>query len=344
MPLFRKPFYRPSRGLWYVEITRGKQINLGKDKDAAFLRYHELMGKLAQPGRDSFVPPSPDGPSPVLVVVIVDKFLDWCEKNRAADTYRWYRDRLQLFCNWIPSTLAVPELKNFHVQEWVDSFPDLAPGSKRNHCRSVQRAMRWAVRLGHIDSSPVAHLEKPSAGRREQVVSVEEFAKILGATKDQQFKDLLTVSWETGCRPQESLRVEARHVDRPNARWIFPASEAKGGKLPRIVYLTPVALEITERLMMKSPKGPLFQNTDGAAWTPDASNCRFQRIARKINVKCCLYTLRHTWMNRLLISGVDALTVAILAGHCDPSTLAKHYQHLSQNPAYLLGQVRKAAG
>ena len=96
--------------------------------------------------------------------------------------------------------------------------------------------------------------------------------------------------------------------------------------------------------MMKHPKGPIFRNTDGAAWTPDAANCRFQRIAKKTGVKCCLYVVRHTWLNRLLMSGVDALTVAILAGHCDPSTLAKHYQHLSQNPVYLLGQARKATG
>ena len=78
--------------------------------------------------------------------------------------------------------------------------------------------------------------------------------------------------------------------------------------------------------------------------TPDAANCRFHRIAEKTGVKCFLYALRHTCMNRLLLSGVDAMTVAILAGHCDPSTLAKHYQHLSQSPAYLLGQARKAAG
>ena len=49
MPLFRKPFFRPSRGLWYVEVTRGKQVNLGKDKDAAFARYHELMGRRGTP-------------------------------------------------------------------------------------------------------------------------------------------------------------------------------------------------------------------------------------------------------------------------------------------------------
>ena len=41
--------------------------------------------------------------------------------------------------------------------------------------------------------------------------------------------------------------------------------------------------------------------------------------------------------------GVDALTVAILMGHKDPSQLAKVYQHLSHNPKHLLEQAKKAA-
>ena len=205
------------------------------------------------------------------------------------------------------------------------------------------RAMRWAEEQGYVERSPLAHFKKPPAGRREQLVSAEQFAKILTLTLDEAFRDLLTVSWETGCRPQESLRVEARHVDVAGARWVFPATEAKGGKQQRVIYLTPVALEITKRLMAANQSGPLFRNTDRVPWTPDATNCRFQTLKRKLGVKFSLYGLRHTWMNRLLVGGVDAFTVAILAGHSDPSMLAKHYQHLSQNPEFLLKQARRVS-
>ena len=47
-------------------------------------------------------------------------------------------------------------------------------------------------------------------------------------------------------------------------------------------------------------------------------------------------------MNRLVTSGVVGLTVAIIAGHADPSTPARTYQHLSQNPDYLRKTVRSA--
>lgn len=334
MPHFPKPFFRSSRDAWFVQIG-SRQIRLGADQDEAFRRYHELMTV------------SPEAPPPAirseLVAVVVDAFLDFVEKHRSAETYRWYKDRLELFCNAIPASLTLDQIKPFHVQKWIDSYPNLSAGSKRNYCRSIQRAMSWAEEQGYVERSPLAHFKKPRGGKKEQVVSAGEFQKLLDNTADQEFKDLLTVTWETGCRPQESLRVEARHVDLAGARWFFPASEAKGGKIPRVVYLTPAALEITNRLMKKHPQGPLFRNTDGLPWTPDATNCRFQTIKRKLHVKYSLYCLRHTWVNRLLVTGVDAFTVAILAGHSDPSMLAKHYQHLSQNPAFLLQQARRAS-
>lgn len=332
MPHFPKPFFRAARGLWYVQLN-GRQHNLRPDKDAAFRRYHELMTE----------PPEKPAVRSDLIVVVVDAFLDFVQLHRAPDTYRWYKDRLQLFSNYIPPSLTLAQLSPFRVQQWIDSYPDLAAGSKRNYARAIQRAMRWAEEQGYVHRSPLAHFKKPRGGKREQVVAAEEYAKLLENTKDQESKDLLTVTWETGCRPPESLRVEARHVDLADAGWVFPASEAKGGRIPQVVYLTPKALEITRRLMVRYPEGPLFRKTDGVPWTPDACNCCFNTLKKKLGVRYCLYALRHTWMNRMLMNGVDALTVAVLAGHCDPSTLAKTYKHLSHSPTFLLGQARRAS-
>ena len=56
-----------------------------------------------------------------------------------------------------------------------------------------------------------------------------------------------------------------------------------------------------------------------------------------------LYALRHSWATNALQRGLDGLTVAVLMGHEDPSTLAKVYQHLSHNPKHLLEQAKRAA-
>jgi integrase len=278
-----------------------------------------------------------------LVIVLVDEFLDWCQKNRAPDTYRWYKDRLESFCKTIDTSLSVDQLRPHHVQKWVDNYNvPLKSGSRRNLIASVKRAMKWAEEQGYIERSPLAHMKRPSCGRKEQVVTPAEYETLLKRYNDQEFKDLLTVTWETGCRPQESLRVEARHVDVAGSRWLFPAAESKGKRIPRVVYLTPKALEITRRLMKKHLVGPLFRNTGGRPWTPCATNCRFQHVRRKTGKKYSLYALRHSFATHALMKGVDCITVSTLMGHSDPSTLAKVYQHLAQNPAFLQQQLQKA--
>ena len=45
---FPKPFYRTARNAWFLQVG-GKQIKLGPDRDAAFRRYHELMGQPEAP-------------------------------------------------------------------------------------------------------------------------------------------------------------------------------------------------------------------------------------------------------------------------------------------------------
>ncbi|HZL38113.1 MAG TPA: site-specific integrase [Tepidisphaeraceae bacterium] len=333
MARFRKPFFRAPRGLWYV-WHGGRQINLGADKDAAFAAWHELTSKA--------LPVLSATEAIKLVAVVIDSFLDYVEQHRHPDTYRWYKDRLQLFLNAIPADLTLDQLKPFHVQKWIDAYPDLASGTKRNYCRSIQRAMAWAEEQGYVLRSPLAHFKKPRAGKKELVVTPQQYQSLLDRTADQEFKDLLTVTWETGCRPQESLRVEARHVDLAGERWVFPASESKNKRTPRIVYLTPKALEITKRLMEKHPEGMLFRNVDRKPWTTDATNCRFMRIKKQKGIKFSLYSLRHSFATHALMQGVDCITVSTLMGHADPSTLAKTYQHLSQNPAFLQQQLRKA--
>jgi integrase/recombinase XerC len=337
MAHYPKPFFRPARNLWYVQLD-GRQFNLGSDKPAAFKTYHGLMQQRAEtkPQQPLSLPGSDR-----LVVVIVDEFLDWCQKNRAEATYEWYQDRLEAFCKTIAPTLTVDLLKPHHVQKWADEYP---AGSRRNLIRSAKRVFNWAEEQGRIERSPLVHMKKPAEGKREQVVSPEQYQALLDSTHDQGFKDLVTVSWETGCRPQESLIVEAKHLDVAGNRWIFPASQSKGKNIPRVVYLTPKAVEISKRLAEKHPEGALFRRSKGKPWNPSAVNCRFGYIKQKVGAKVSLYALRHTWINRMLIGGVDAFTVATLAGHRDPSMLAKHYAHLSQAPGYLSRQAMRAAG
>jgi integrase len=267
MPKFPKPFFRTARKAWFVQVA-GKQVNLGPDREAALRRYHEVMRR--RPTCETAV--VAEG-----VLALLDAFLDWCQEHKAGRTYDWYRRYLESFARAVPAGLTADGLKPFHVQRWLDANPGWKTG-KRGAVIAVQRAFNWAVRMGLIPANPIRAVEKPKAGRREHVITAERFEAIIALVRDGEFRDLITTCWETGCRPQEVLAVEARHVDAPNACWVFPAGESKGKERQRIVYLTDAALAITRRRMAAHPIGPLFRNTDGEPWSASSLNCRFARL------------------------------------------------------------------
>lgn len=389
MPRTPRPWWRKDKKCWSVYID-GKRHNLGKEREEAFRRFHELM---ASPRKWTIASDS--------VLAIIDVFLDWVSRHRAPDTYEWYRQRLQAFADHVGSSLTTQDIRPFHVQQFIDAMPH-SSGTKRNYVRAVKRAMKWAKQQGYIDTNPIADMEKPKGGKRETVVSEMEFQRILSLVPDPAFRDLLIATFRSGCRPQESLRVEARHVDVANSRWIFPETEEKNETLYRVVYLSEEALEITKRLMARYPRGNLFRNSRGIPFTTDSVNCAFvrvqirmgkqimqeqgieipekeisalmktltreaviggtlrakrkaelrheakskltKRIACSLAPKYSLYVLRHSWCTRALERGVDPLTVAILMGHQDPSTLSRVYQHVALNPSHMLDQARRAAG
>jgi integrase/recombinase XerD len=150
MPHFPKPFFKKNRGVWYVEINR-KQINLGPDREKAFRRYHALM---AQPAERKVTSDS--------LASIIDAFLEWVQRNRAAETYEWYRYRLERFVRRYPD-LRTDQLRPYHVETWVDAY-DLSITSRRNYFRSVKRCLKWARMQGYVDRNPIVDLEVPSPG------------------------------------------------------------------------------------------------------------------------------------------------------------------------------------
>ncbi len=322
------PWYWILRKQWVVNI-RGKRHYLGPEKEAAEQEYHRLM--------------SVPEPTPVRwesVVVLFDKFLEWCQKHRSASTYEWYSQRLNEFAPRV-AILRVDQLKPFHVQDWIDTKN--SSGHQRGCMTAVQRAMNWSVKQGYIDRNPIRHMEKPEGGRRERCVSTDEYSVILKHASDQEFRDIVTFCWETGARPQEVFQMEARHFDDVNQRVVIPKSEAKGKRKVRIIYLTDKALEIVRRLVRTYPKGKIMRNADGIPWQRNNIACRFARMKKHLGRKATLYELRHSYVTRKLLAGVDSHVVATLAGHTSLNMIHTIYSHVAHNQEFLLQQARREA-
>jgi integrase len=339
-----KPWYREDRQAWFVTIN-GQRHNLGTDEKEAKRKFHELMADT-KPAAPVF--------GNLAVAEVFEKFLDWCTKHRAETTYEWSKCRIQMFVDALGQKvhMQVNELKPFHLAEWLDSHTNPKdPGTanwsttyRHGIVAAIQRPFNWAVKQGYISENPLRHFEKPPVARREQIITPEEWPAIRDHYKEgDAFRDLLEFAWETGCRPQEVKRIEARHVQLANHRIFFPKEEAKGKKRPRPIYMTPRAEAIITRLLAIRSMGLLFLNAKGKPWTGFSMNCRFQRLKKHLGTKYAAYSLRHGFATRKLEDGLDHLTVAALMGHADGSMLARVYSHVGDRQHYLHDKLNENA-
>ena len=318
-----KPWYRKERKAWFVTIN-GKRHNLGAEKKEAFKQFHQMMA-------------SPATIQQVSVFSLMDAFLEWTLNHRAYRTYEFYQERLKRF---VDETTDLPcdRFKPFHVQKWLDNKP-WGKTYKSGMVTSFKRCFNWGVKQGYLESNPIIYLEKPKPEHRECPVTRDEYDAILANTsRDDPFYDLIVFSWETGSRPQESLRFQWPDVDEKNMRIVVENPKSRGPKW-RVIHLSEKALEIVRK--HGGGEGPVFKNTKGNPWTPNACSNRFDRMRNKIGRMIALYDFRHAYGTDMLKNGVDPVTVAELMGHTNVKMLMENYQHVSQDVDYIQQQISK---
>jgi integrase len=293
------PWFWPERNAWFT-ILNGQRLPLG-DHPADLPPPQKRKGKwvipasiekefhalLANPQPENSMRGSMRLDSGPVVSDILDKFLDWTLKNKAARTFEWYRDHLQAFLNHLGSKpLLVTDLKPFHVIEWIDKHPDWSSAYRRGAIIAAQRPFNWAEELGYIPANPIKKIKKPQPQRRDNPVTTDDFTGIIERyAEDDPFRDLLEFAWHSGCRPQEARLLEARHVHLAAECIVIPKEEAKGKRRARVILLEGKAMEIVARLLEVHPEGKLFRNEDGKSWKRFAIANRFDRLHLTLGIE-----------------------------------------------------------
>ena len=351
-----KPWFRTERAVWCVHV-RGTMHQLGSHPDG-FPAPKQVKGKwnapppimqafhalLAKPQDKPLAAPPPTPAAELVVAGVFDLYLEWCHKNRSARTYEWSRNHIQSFLDaLVDKQLPVSALRPFHVQRWVDAKDTWGANHTRGAITAVLRAFTWAETVGHIDRSPIRHVEKPAPKRREQVLTQAEFDALLSHVRDDAFRDVLEFCWETGSRVQEVRLIEAAHYKPDRGRVELPPAQAKGKRRWRVIYLTDRAEAIVRGRVAARPDGPVFVNTDGNAWDAQNFNCRFFRLHKKVGTKYALTALRHSFCQRMLEAGVDHTTVAALMGHSNAVMVSTTYSHMDKAKDFLRDELKRAS-
>ncbi|MBI2806519.1 MAG: tyrosine-type recombinase/integrase [Planctomycetes bacterium] len=343
MPRPAKPFWKKSHRAYYANIG-GKPVRLGTTWEEAEKEFHRLKfeqkaGELEASRNGATV--QLDKPITTKVEMVVDvctKYLAHVQKNRKERTYQWYRDTLKHFCKEVGRDLTVEELIPHHLTEWADRHHEWSSTTRFDYIRAVQGVFRWGIRQRLITTNPIEYVEKPSPESREIILTDKQWKAILASyLEDDPFRDLLVFARSSGARPQESKKIEARHMQQDGRVAVFLKKESKNkGKRRRnrVLYLPPPLRPMLQRLCEKYPEGPIFRNKDGNPWTTNAIRSRFRRIRKKLKIEqLFMYAIRHTWETHMLLEQPLQL-VAELAGH-DAKTAMATYHH----PQFVLKEM-----
>jgi integrase len=346
-----KPWYRTSKSAWYVQHN-GQQVRLGEHPAGAAPPKKTKSGWNVPPAiLDAFYklmasdPASVPDAEELITAQVCDLFLAYSEKHNEHTTYLCYKHFLQNFCT-LYGRIKAAELKPIHVTRWLDA--NTWKGGQRDAVAAVKRVFNWADQQGLLTPNPLRNVQKPSAGRRTRILTAEEQAEILAAVKDRNFKEFLIALQLTGCRPSEVARVTAAQVNLELGVWVLDQHKTakKTGK-PRVVYLNPEMVELTRRLVVERPEGPLFPSKKlGRPFTKNAIRIRFRRLREKLpHLKGVVaYAYRHSYASEALEKGVGIAQVAELLGHSDTRMVSKHYGHLNQKVAHMREAAKKATG
>ena len=331
-----KPWYRADRDAWFATVA-GKRHRLADGKSAkkeADRQLHRLLGAVETA--------STAVAAGCTLEWLVYRFLDHCERSLSKLTLDYYTRHLGSLVA-VQGQTPARDLRPHHVLDWLSQQTGWGPTTQAGAITSVKRLYRWARKVGHLDSDPLAELEKPRPQTRQQILSADQFRVILAGTKDRAWRDFLTALWLTGCRPGEVAAVTAANVDLARGTWTVTNKTRYKTTPTRTVYLTAELVEICRALVARNPTGPIFRNARGGPWTRNAMACRFARIRQRLGYgpEATAYSFRHLYATDALESGVPIATVSELLGHADTKMVATVYSKLAQRTDHLRSAARQ---
>jgi len=218
--------------------------------------------------------------------------------------------------------------------------------------RFVEGAFSHASREGTVPAGQLGRFRlPPEVSRSEDVVLSASAEAAVLANANSAVRDFCVILRDTGCRPGEARRAEAKHF-RPHLRaLVFPAADrdgaahktgAKTGEA-RVIFLQGESLALVERLCVLHPTGALFRRRAYRGirrpWTNPKIAAAFAALRERSGVRGLIaYSFRHTFAVRWLTSGRSSDTLAILLG-TSRTMIDRHYGHLASQRDYLREMV-----
>jgi integrase len=211
---------------------------------------------------------------------------------------------------------------------------------------------------GWIGHNPAKQATAPSVGRAEaQPPQLEDAARLLSAAMEEspELGLFLRLAVVLGARRGEIISLRWLDIDLDRGEVLIAGNVVRVPRqalvhkdtkthAKRRVAVGAGTVEQLRARRVAQAKDALACGTTLAAYAylfshvpdgskpidPDGITHRFQRLARRLGVRCRLHDLRHFMVTQLVAGGVDWRTVSGRAGHADGHMTLSTYAHFQQ--------------
>lgn len=315
MPIFRK------RGKWFIDYYfEGRRIRecVGASRREAEHALSVRKSEILQ-GKYNF---KKQKTSPQFSEFAKD-YLEYSKANKRS----WIRD-VSILKSLTPffKMLRLNGITCKHVENYkVKRQEKLSPGGINRELACLKHMFTMAIKWGYTEKNPVKEVKMLK--EKEKIIRVLSYEneKKLIENAGAHIKPILILALNTGMRIGEILNLTWDRMDM--AYGIITVDDTKGGEV-RSIPINSSLIEVLRTLEKHGKYVFSKENGDRYGSIKTAFNAA-KRRAGITNLR--IHDLRHTFASRLVLNGVDLVTVKELLGHKDISTTMR-YSHT--NPGH----------
>ena len=330
-------YRRPDSRTWWMSLQVNRQrVRLNTMVEDRQLTEEFLCAWKTEIARARWLgAPTPDGEH--TVVELIAQYLRMVSPRKSSGSQE--RDRIILArfaTRW--GNLLLRDLTTLLIEEYLaERIAQVSFATASKELGILKAAFRCAIRWGWASHSPFVGIVLNQEGiARTRWLSDDEETRLL-IHCPLWLRDIIIVGLDTGLRSGNILGLQCAWVEPAGTCLIIPREQTKTKKLPLTIPLTRRAADIIRRYLESARSEHLFVSKASRPYTCAEVNRALQRAAVKAGLTdICFYTLRHTFISRLVQAGVSLPEVAALAGHRD-IRMTMRYAHLA--PQHLRNSI-----
>ena len=313
----------PGTGVWWIRykfqgVTRREKVGRRGDAVALYaMRRADLHRGVKLPANMKH--------KELKFEVIGKQAVEWYIEHGRKDV-RSFRIRMNIILKDFGSRVA-DEIKPSEIDGWLKAH-DWAPATKNRYKNVFGKTFKIALADGKVSSNPARLVEqRPEKNGRMRYLSADEEKRLREAIQNRCPDHLpeLDIALHTGMRKGEQYSLDWPQVSFKRKR--IQLEETKNGS-SREVPLNKSCMAALQTIYEDRPHdGRVCQSKFGK----DLNDSRswFERCIADAKVpNFTWHCLRHTFISRLVMAGVDLRTVQELAGHKTISMTVR-YAHLA---------------